>query len=290
MASGMLRLVWVCLLGWAVVAWGQALQPVPPLTGRVVDTAAWLTPDQRSALEERLARIEAQRGSQIAILTVPSTLPEPIEAYSIRVVDAWKLGRKGIDDGALILLARNDRTVRIEVGRGLEGVIPDAIAKRIVEEQMIPRFRQGEIAGGLEAAVAALDARLAGEDLPPPAASPRRGGQTDGMDWIGFALMAALLGGGLLRALLGPLVGTGAAASLVGAGVWWLSGSLLFGLGAAVVALIFLLGGGGRGGPGPWISGGHGGRVGGGMGGGFGGGGWSGGGGGFSGGGASGRW
>lgn len=283
-----IRLALACLLGWAVAAWGQALQPIPPLTGRVVDAANWLAPESRAALADRLADIEARRGSQIAILTVATTQPEPVEAYSIRVVDAWKLGRKGIDDGVLILVAREDRTVRIEVGRGVEGVIPDAVAKRIVEEQMIPRFRQGEVAAGLDAAVTAVEARLAGEDLPPPAARPRGREPDDGMGWIGFALMAAVLGGGLLRAVLGPLLGTGVAASLVGGGVWWLSGSLLFGLGAAVLALFFLLGGGGRG-PGPWISGGHGGR--GGFGGGFGGGGsWSGGGGGFSGGGASGRW
>lgn len=284
--AALLRLgwAWACLLGWAVAAWGQALQPIPPLTGRVVDAAAWLSPEQRASLESRLAGIEAKSGSQIAILTVPTTQPEPIEAYSIRVVDAWKLGRKGVDDGILILLARNDRVARIEVGRGLEGVIPDVIAKRIVEEQMIPRFRQGDVAGGLEAGVAAVEARLAGEALPTPIRpQQRRGG---GQDWIGFVLMAALFGGQVLRALLGPLLGPGLAASLVGAGVWWISGSVVFGVGAGVAALLFLLGGGGRGGSGPWISGG-GGR------GGFGGGGsggWSGGGGGFSGGGASGRW
>ena len=275
------RAALACLLAWAVLAWAQELQPIPPLTGRVVDAAGWLTPEQRTRLESRLAGIETQRGSQIAILTIPTTQPEPIEAYSIRVVDDWKLGRKGVDDGLLILLARNDRAVRIEVGRGLEGAIPDAVAKRIVEERMIPRFREGDVAGGLEAGVAAVEARLAGEALPPPEPARRRGG--DG-DWIGFALMAALLGGGVLRALLGPLLGTGAAASLVGAGVWWITSSLLFGLGAGVFAFFFLLGMG-RGGGGPWISGG-------GHGGGFGGssGGWSGGGGGFSGGGASGRW
>jgi uncharacterized protein len=280
------RLVLAFFLGWTLSAWGQALQPIPALTGRVVDAAAWLTPEQRTRIESRLAGIESQRGSQITILIVSTTLPEPIEAYSIRVVDSWKLGRKGVDDGILILVARNDRAVRIEVGRGLEGIIPDAVAKHIVEEQIIPRFRQSDVAGGLEAGVAAVEARLAGEALPPPVQTPRRRGG-DG-DWIGFALMAALLGGGLLRALLGPLLGTGTAASLVGAGVWWLTGSLLFGLGAGVLALLFLLGGGGRGGPGPWISGGRGGTFGGGFGGSSGG--WSGGGGGFSGGGASGRW
>ena len=280
--SAIFRLVLAWLLASTALAWGQALAPIPPLSGPVVDAAAWLTPDQRSALQNRLAAIEARRGSQIAILTVPTTQPEPIEAYSIRVVEAWKLGRTGIDDGILILVARNDRTVRIEVGRGLEGAIPDAVAKRIVEEQMIPHFRQGDVAGGLEAGVAAVEARLAGEALPPPADRTRQ--RSGDGDWIGFALMAALFGGGILRALLGPLLGSGTAASLVGAGVWWFTGSLLFGLGAGVLALIFLVGGGGRGGPGPWISGGRGGTFGGSSGG------WSGGGGGFSGGGASGRW
>lgn len=278
---GLLRLGLVWLLGWALAAWGQALQPVPALTGRVVDAAAWLEAGARGRLEARLAAIEAERGSQVAILTVPSTRPEPIEAYSIRVVEAWQLGRKGVDDGILILAAREDRAVRIEVGRGLEGAIPDAVAKRIVEEQMIPRFRQGDAAGALAAGVEAVAARLAGEALPAPARAAERPG--GGEEWIGLVFMAAVFGGQLLRAIFGPLLGPGVAAGLVGAGVWWITGSLLFGLGAGVVALIFLLGGGGRGGAGPWISGGCGG---------FGGGsrGWSGGGGGFSGGGASGRW
>lgn len=271
------------LLGWALGAWGQALQPVPALSGRVVDAVGWLAPQARAGLDARLAEIEAKRGSQIAILLVATTQPEPIEAYSIRVVDAWKLGRQGVDDGVLILVARDDRAVRLEVGRGLEGAIPDALAKGIVENQLIPHLRQGDIAGGLEAAVAAVDARLAGEALPEPQRSSKK--DSGDRDWIGLLLLGAVLGGQFLRMLLGPVLGPGLGASLVGAGVWWLSGQVLFGLGAGVVAFLFLAGGG-RGGPGPWISGGgpSGGWGGGGSGG------FSGGGGGFSGGGASGRW
>lgn len=278
-----MRVILLAVLWWSLAAWGQALQPIPPLSGRVVDAAHWLGPDKRASLERRLAALESSRGSQVAVLTVATTKPEPIEAFAIRVADAWKLGRKGVDDGLLILVAREDRTVRIEVGRGLEGAIPDAVAKRIVEEQMIPHFREGDVAGGLEAAIAAVEARLSGEALPPPVAARQRGGPDQ--DWIGLVLMAAVFGSQLLRALLGPVLGPGVAASLVGTGVWWLSGSLLLGLGAGVVVLLMLFGGGGRGGSsGPWISGG-------GHRGGFGGGGgWSGGGGGFSGGGASGRW
>lgn len=274
----------LALLLWVLTAWGQTLQPIPPLSGRVVDGAGWLSPAERSQLEARLAEVEARRGSQIAILLVTTTQPEPIEAYSIRVVDAWKLGHQGVDDGVLILVARQDRTLRIEVGRGLEGAIPDAVAKRIIEEQMLPRFRAGETAAGLAAGLAAVEARLAGEALPEPAHAPDHG-SGGSQNWIGIAFLAAFLGGNVLRAILGPIVGPGVAACLVGGGVWWLTSQILLGLGAGFFTLIFFLGGGGRGGSGPWISGGRGG-----FGGGGNSGGWSGGGGGFSGGGASGRW
>lgn len=277
------RLGMAWLVCWALGAWGQALQPVPALTGRVVDTVGWLAPEARSGLEARLGAIETRGGSQVAILLVATTRPEPVEAYSIRVVDAWKLGRQGIDDGVLILVARDDRTLRIEVGRGLEGAIPDALAKGIIEDRMVPRLKQGDLPGALDAALDAVEARLAGEALPEPERA--RVGPESNQDWIGIVLMAAILGGQVLRLLLGPVLGPAVAAALVGAGVWWISGLILLGVGAGIVAFILLIGGG-RGGSGPWISGGGGGF---GSGGGRSGG-WSGGGGGFSGGGASGRW
>ncbi len=279
-ALSFLVAAWFVLAG---SAWAQQLQAIPPLSGRIVDAAAWLTDAERQRLEPLLAGEEARSGAQLAILIVPTTKPEPIEAYSIRVVDAWKLGRRGVDDGILFLVARDDRTLRIEVGRGLEGVVPDAVAKQIIEDQMLPAFRRGAAAEGLQAGITAVLARLAGEALPPPSAPPVS--RDDGEDnWLGWLLMALFLGGPILRSLLGSVPGALVGAGGVGAGVGWLTGSLLFGLGAAVMAFIFLIGGGrGGGGPGPWISSGR-------SGGGFSGGGWSGGGGGFSGGGASGRW
>lgn len=281
----MRRALFLFVTAWLFLAgpcWAQDLQAIPPLTGRVVDAAGWLAAPDRQRLERLLAAEEARSGAQLAILIVATTKPEPIEAFSIRVVNEWKLGRRGVDDGVLLLVARDDRTLRIEVGRGLEGVIPDAVAKRIIEEQMLPAFRRGAATEGLETGVKAVLARLAGEALPPPN-QPAASAEGEG-DWLGWLLMALFLGGPVLRSLLGSVPGALLGAGGVGVGVGWLTGSALFGVGAAIMAFIFLIGGGrGGGGPGPWTSGGR-------SSGGFSGGGFSGGGGGFSGGGASGRW
>ncbi|CAL1241482.1 TPM domain-containing protein [Candidatus Methylocalor cossyra] len=260
----------------------RAEVPVPPLERRVTDLTGTLAPRQRAELERRLAALEAERGSQVAVLLVPTTQPETIEQYAIRVVDAWQLGRRGIDDGVLVLLAQRDRAVRIEVGRGLEGAIPDAVAKRIVEEVMIPAFRQGDFYGGLSQGIDRIAGLIRGEPLPAPTRGERRGPVSE----VGFtgSVVGGILAGQVLRFLFGALVG-GLLAAL-GAGLL----ALLFGLpllmalviGAMV--LIVVLGGGGRFGPGGWYGGS----------GGFGrtspDGGFSGGGGGFAGGGASGRW
>lgn len=278
-----------CLLAPAAMA--QQLQPVPPLTARVTDTTGTLSVADREALEKRLAAVEQSKGSQIAVLIVPTTRPEAIEQYSIRVVDAWKLGRKKVDDGVLLLVAKDDRELRIEVGQGLEGAIPDVTAKRIIEEHITPAFRDGEFAAGINAGVDAIIARIEGEPLPAPKAGARAS-QTDIGDLFVQTLLVAFFAAPILRSMFGRLFG--AAAGAVGGGaLWFLStGALtLGGLGALVAGLAVLLIGGGRGG-GPWITGsGHGGGFGGGSGGGWSsGGGFSGGGGGFSGGGASGRW
>ncbi|MEW5890107.1 MAG: YgcG family protein, partial [Pseudomonadota bacterium] len=265
----------------------QDLVPVPPLTGRVTDLTGTLTRDQAADLENDLARFERERGSQIAILLVPSTQPEPIEAYGIRVAEAWRIGRKGIDDGVIVLVAKDDRRLRIEVGYGLEGVLPDAVAKRIVAEVITPRFKQGDFYGGLKAGIGAIEALIVGEPLPPPAAQSRHSesywDRFEEMLVIG--IIAATVVGGILRAVLGRLVGSLATGGLVGALAWAISGSLVAALVAALLVLIFVLamGGGGRRYYGGW--GGHGGGW-----GSSGGGGFSGGGGGFGGGGASGNW
>lgn len=280
----LIRIV-LLLLGLVAFVQAQELQPVPRLQARVTDGAGLLPDARRTALEAQLASFERQKGAQVAVLTLASTAPEPIEAYSIRVVDAWRLGRAGVDDGVLFIIARDDRRMRIEVGRGLEGALPDARAKQIIADVVTPRFKAGDYPGGIEAGVGAILAVLSGEALPPPpAADEVREGGTE--EWLVLGLVATIIGGGVLRALFGRLLGAGLAGGVVGVGAWLISGALLIALVCGVLAFIFVLamGAGGRGDiGGPWIGGG---------GGGFGsrGGGWSGGGGGFGGGGASGGW
>jgi uncharacterized protein len=273
----------------ALVLWlpaARAEVAVPSLTARVTDLTGTLSAQQKSALEGRLAAFEAKKGSQVAVLIVPTTKPETIEQYSIRVAQRWKLGRKGVDDGVLLLVAKNDHALRIEIGYGLEGVIPDATAWRVINEIIVPRFRAGDFAGGVEAGTAALMGLIEGEPLPAPQAAAREGSGLS-PNAVFFALAAALVFGRLLTAMLGRVLGAGlggAAAGGIGFLVFGLLGGVLIG---AIVFFVLLTAGAraaysiGRGGFG-------------GLGGGFGGGtgpsSWSGGGGGFGGGGASGRW
>ncbi|MCZ4305205.1 YgcG family protein [Zoogloeaceae bacterium G21618-S1] len=286
--------LWLCLLCFAMlprIGVAQALQPIPPLEARVTDLTGSLSTGERDALEQRLAAFEQTKGSQIALLIVPTTQPEAIEQYSIRVVDAWQLGRKDVDDGVLLLVAKNDRKLRIEVGRGLEGVLPDAIAKRIIAERISPAFREGRFADGLSDGVDAILARIQGEPLPPPRQVDVN--TNDVFDLLVQTLFVAAIAAPILRSVFGRLVGAGVGA-VAGGGWWLLSTSVLAlgGLGAVIAALVVIFFGSGRGG-GPWTTGsGHGGGFGS-SGGGWssgGGGGFSGGGGGFSGGGASGGW
>lgn len=264
------------------------LQAVPALERRVTDLTSTLDAGQRQQLEKKLADFEARKGSQIAILIVRTTEPEDIEQYSIRVADKWKLGRKGVDDGALLLVAKNDRKLRIEVGRGLEGAIPDIYAKRIIADTITPFFKRQQFAEGISAGVNALSGLIRGEDLPAPSRSADR--EADFGTLLATTFFFSLFVGPILRAIFGRAGGSGVAA-LMGGGYWYVATAVLgmAGLGALVAALavLFL---GGRSGGGPWITGsGHGGGFSGG-GGWSGGGGFSGGGGGFSGGGASGGW
>ncbi|MCB5207823.1 TPM domain-containing protein [Methylovorus mays] len=260
----------------------QALEAIPPLTQRVTDLTSTLTAEQQAGLEARLQAFEQQKGSQIAILIVPTTQPEDIAQYSIRVVEAWKLGREKQDDGVLILLAKNDRKMRIEVGYGLEGAIPDVTAKRIISDVMAPYFRQGDFYGGLNAAVERIAALIDGEALPAPP-QQARGGEHDWGDMLPILLFGGLIAGAMLRAVLGSFFGGVATGGLIGAAVWILGGGLIMALVLAFIAFVVTLAGIGN-------LGGFGGYGGGGFGGGSGGGGFSGGGGGFGGGGASGDW
>jgi uncharacterized protein len=265
---------------------------VPPLKARVTDLTGTLSSSQRDTLERELQAFESRKGSQIAVLIVPTTQPEAIEQYSIRVAEAWKLGRKGarndrIDDGVLLLIAKDDRALRIEVGYGLEGAIPDAIANRVIDEVIVPFFKQGDFYGGVQAGVSRLMRLIDGEPLPPPEARDRSWSGLQDLLPLGF--IAVLIGGGVLRALFGRMIGAGVAGGVVGIVAWIILSSIGVALLAALAVFVFVIMAGVRIGPAGY--GGWGGGIGGGMGGGgFGGGGFSGGGGGFGGGGASGSW
>lgn len=295
---GALR-AWLAGLGTALmcaIAPAQELVAVPPLQGRVMDGTDTLQAAQRQAMEQHLANVERELGSQIVVLIVPTTLPEDIAEYAQRVGDQWKIGRRSVGDGLLIVVAKNDRKVRIEVAKALEGAVPDLAARQIITETITPAFRRNDYAGGLNAAIDRIAARIKPEGLPAPDMQrdqPRSGG---GFDWsslamfffVGVPIVGAVLSGVFGRKLGALLTGGGA-----GALAWLLGASILIAGVAAVAALlmvgVFGIGGGGRGrGGGPPIIWGGGG---GGWGGGGGGGGFSSGGGGdFGGGGASGNW
>ena len=280
--------------------------PVPPLKARVTDLTGTLSASQVQSLDARLRDFEQAKGSQIAVLMLPSTQPETIEQYSIRVAEAWKIGRAKVDDGVILIVAKDDRRLRIEVGRGLEGAIPDAIAKRVVSDVIAPHFRSGDFYGGIAAGSDALMELIKGESLPPPrlAGDPERGGKGH-VQLFAALLFAFFFLAVMFTGLLGRLPGAIATSGTVGVLAWMGAGVLVVTIFAALFAFIFALIVGASGfsrglwGGGRWFSGGWpggGGSFGG--GGGFsggggdfgGGGGFSGGGGGFGGGGASGSW
>jgi uncharacterized protein len=283
----------------AALAFAQGVLPVPELTARVIDQTGTLDAIQRQGLEDKLAAFEQRKGSQIVVLLVPTTQPEDIASYANRIANAWKIGRKEVGDGVLMIVAKNDRRVRIEVAKTLEGAVPDLAAKRIIDEAITPRFRQGDFAGGLQAGVDQLIARITGEALPEPARTPARQ-ERGGFDWFDLAVILFFvvpIAGRVLRGMfgskLGPLV-TGGGAGLL---TMLITSSLIAAAIAGVVALVIsLLSGGlgvGRRGyhhGGPWIGTGGWGGGGGGWSSGGGGGFSSGGGGDFGGGGASGDW
>jgi len=280
--------------GWTVAApaLAQQLVEVPALKAPVTDLTGTLTPDQVASLDAKLRAFEAARGSQVAVLIVPTTEPEAIEQFSMRVADAWKLGRKGVDDAAVLIVARNDRKLRIEVGYGLEGALPDAIANRIIDEDIVPQFRRGDYYGGITAGVDRMLRVIEGEPLPEPESGPTSQGVPGLFQLLPLLFVFALIGGSIFRRLLGRVGGAFASGGLVGILTWLMVHILGIALAAGALVFVFaLLGGLGGGGRGPGGSGWYSRRHGGGWGhpGGFGGG-WSGGGGGFGGGGASGSW
>ena len=282
-------LMLVLLLGSP--AWAQDLQPVPALNGRVVDLAGLLSSAERAGLEKKLADFESQSGSQIVVLTLRSTAPEDIASYAQRVGDAWKIGRRKVGDGLLVVVAKDDRRVWIAPAKALEGAVPDLAAKKIIDRSITPAFKKGDYAAGLDAGVDGLIARIRGEDLPAP-----RTLDSSAIRWENLSLfffVGVPVVGGLLTGVLGRKLGSLATAGATGALAGWLSTSVLLGGLAGLIALVMvgLLGigssggRGGRGGP-PVIWGGGGGGGFSSRGGGFS----SGGGGDFGGGGAGGKW
>jgi uncharacterized protein len=264
--------------------------PVPPFNSYVTDQAVVLNPGERAALEAKLSNFSKESGSQIAVLLVPTTQPEAIEQYAIRVAEAWKIGRKIEDDGILILVAKGDRAVRIEVGHGLEGAVPDAYAKRIIDEAIIPYFKSGDFTGGINSGVDKLIGLIKGEKLPLPPSNNISGADYGGGNFLNVLIFSVIFGN-LFAGMLKPFFGSFLASSVAAGGVFFIGCMLLpaiLSVIAAVITFIFSsMSGASRGiGRGGWYMGGGGYR-----GGGFGGGGFSGGGGGsFGGGGASGRW
>jgi uncharacterized protein len=272
-----------------------AATPVPKLATRVTDLAGTLTAPQRDALEAKLAAFEKQRGSQVAVLIVPTIGDETIEEFAGRVTDEWQLGRKGIDDGVLFAIAMKERRMRIHTGRGVQGTLTDALSKRIISEIVTPRFRNGDFAGGIDAGVDAIMKAVEGEALQLPK-EPQSRGKVDSKSSFGdlaiFALFAIPMVGMVLRSMFGRFFGATITSGITGVAAWLILGSLVIGIVTALFAFVFTLFTGtgigrsvGRGGYIPGV-----GWGGGSWGGGGGGGGFSGGGGGFDGGGASGSW
>lgn len=283
--------LWLALSLLTLPAWAAAgasnLVAIPALSSPVTDVTQTLSPQAQQSLAQKLNQFSQEKGSQIAILIVDSTQPEDIAQFGIRVAEAWKIGRDKQDDGVIIIVAKADRKMRIEVGYGLEGAIPDLVAKRIVSETMAPHFRQGDFEGGLNAAVDQLMALIAGEALSAPQKQSSSAGGL--LDWLPILMFVAIFTGMILRSLFGTYAGSALNGGALGVLVWILGGALLTVLLVFVAAFIFTLAmGGSRGG-------GYGGYPTG-YGGGYGGGGlggrdiFSGGGGDFGGGGASGDW
>lgn len=229
-------LIFAALLPWQAVL-AQPLQPVPALTARVIDQTGTLSAEQTAAIEARLRSLEEQSGSQVVVLMVPTTAPEDIAPYAHRVASDWKIGRKDVGDGLLIVIAKDDRRMRMEVARALEGAIPDLVAARIIDQQMAPFFRQNDYAGGILAAIDQVGARIAGEALPPPSQQPSHADEADLEGLAIFLFFGVMVIGPVIRRIFGNKFGS----LLVGGGTGLLAylftASLLLAGVAAVVAL-----------------------------------------------------
>lgn len=216
---------------------------VPPLVGRVVDQTATLSSGDIASLQQTLRAFESRKGSQIAVLIVPTTDGEAIEQFSLRVAEAWKIGRRKIDDGALLVVAKNDRKLRIEVGYGLEGALTDVTAKRIIDEDITPKFKSGDFAGGISAGVDRIIKVVDGEKLPEPAPPHWNGsGLADLIDPFNpLVIFGVVVLGGILRSMLGRLVGATTTGGVVGLVAWFIAGSLGLAMLAAVIVFFVTL-------------------------------------------------
>ncbi len=287
-ALSVLSLVRAGLLSCLVMVAGicHADIAVPALTGHVVDLTGTFSAAQRESLNQSLASFEARKGSQLAVLIVPTTAPESIEQFGIKVADKWKLGRKKIDDGAILIVAKNDHTLRIEVGYGLEGALTDALSKRIIDQTIVPRFKGQDFYAGITQGIQQMIRAVDREPLEAPAAS------TDsvidqGISFVPILFVIVIMAGGVLRRMIGRVPAAIATGGLAAVVAWFVVGGVLMATLAGIAGFIFSLllgvfgwrGRGGYYGGGPGSGGGSSGS-----------GGFSGGGGGFGGGGASGRW
>ena len=231
-------------------AWAQSVLPVPALTARVIDQTGTLDAAQKKALEAKLSALEKAKGSQVVVLMVPTTAPEDIASYTQRVGDTWKIGRKDVGDGVLLLVAKDDRKMRIAPAKTLEGAVPDVLAARIIDETMKPLFRAGDFAGGINAAVDQLTGLINGETLPPPQWESSGGGavadssNSTGMGWQDLAIFlffAVFIGGAIVRSMLGNKLGAVVMGSGAGIAAFVVTSSIAIAAVAGVLALVVTL-------------------------------------------------
>lgn len=245
LSKGLTRLL-LAVLAWVTLslspAWAQALVPVPPLTARVMDQTGTLAAVDVAALEQQLQSFEQQRGTQIVVLVLPTTAPEDIADFTQRLGDAWKIGRREVGDGLLLVVALNDRRLRIAPAKSLEGAVPDLAAQRIIDQVITPAFRRGDVAGGLRAGLSHLQARIEGEALPLPEAGAANA--QDEVDWMDLAVLfivAVPLVATVLRRLLGQRLGALAAGGAAGFLAWNMTGLIWLGVIAAMIGLMTAL-------------------------------------------------
>ena len=243
-------LIWRALAAFVFIASfleqarAETPQSVPALTAHVIDQTGTLDARQQQALEQQLAALEQTHGSQVVVLMVPTTAPEDIASYANRVANTWKIGRRTVGDGVLVVVAKNDRKMRLEVAKALEGAIPDIAAARIIDSAMKPRFREGDFSGGLQAAVSQIQALIAGEALPKPSDASKAPDHDSAFDWGELAIFLFLgvaLGGPLARGLLGNAPGSLLAGGLAGVAAYFATTSVVLSVFAGLAALIYTL-------------------------------------------------